>query len=123
MKMFVTDQVPSEGRHNLQQFSKTFIEFKTRSGKFSVVSRHRADIFTPAPLYCAIAGIDRYHANVADSFQTGSVTIGGGQLFLIAGPCVIESEKHALLMAEAISSIARKKRVQYIFKASYDKAN
>ena len=51
------------------------------------------------------------------------MTIGGGQLFLIAGPCVIESEAHALKMAEAIASIAREKKLPYIFKASYDKAN
>jgi 2-dehydro-3-deoxyphosphooctonate aldolase (KDO 8-P synthase) len=57
------------------------------------------------------------------SFQVGDVTIGGGQLFLIAGPCVIESEAHALKMAEAISAIARQKKLPYIFKASYDKAN
>src|SRR5437588_12138532 len=47
----------------------------------------------------------------------------GGKLFLIAGPCVIESEAHALKMAEAISAVARKLQVPYIFKASYDKAN
>jgi 2-dehydro-3-deoxyphosphooctonate aldolase (KDO 8-P synthase) len=56
-------------------------------------------------------------------FQVGSVTIGGGNLFLIAGPCVIESEEHALKMADAISAIAREKNLPYIFKASYDKAN
>ena len=56
-------------------------------------------------------------------FQVGSVTIGGGELFLIAGPCVIESQSHALKMAEAISAIARQKKLPYIFKASYDKAN
>lgn len=43
--------------------------------------------------------------------------------FLIAGPCVIESESHALKMAEAIAAIASKLDVPYIFKASYDKAN
>ncbi len=57
------------------------------------------------------------------SFQIGDVTIGEGDLFLIAGPCVIESEQHALKMAEAISAIARQKKLPYIFKASYDKAN
>ncbi|MGA3316715.1 MAG: 3-deoxy-8-phosphooctulonate synthase [Candidatus Korobacteraceae bacterium] len=56
-------------------------------------------------------------------FQVGNVTIGGGELFLIAGPCVIESEAHALKMAEAIASITRQKKLPYIFKASYDKAN
>jgi len=47
----------------------------------------------------------------------------GYSLFLIAGPCVIESEAHALKMAEAISVVARKLEMPYIFKASYDKAN
>jgi 2-dehydro-3-deoxyphosphooctonate aldolase (KDO 8-P synthase) len=56
-------------------------------------------------------------------FQVGDVTIGGGQLFLIAGPCVIESEAHALKMAEAIAAVCREKKLPYIFKASYDKAN
>ena len=60
---------------------------------------------------------------LSQSFQVGDVTIGGGGLFLIAGPCVIESEEHALGMAEAISAIARQKKLPYIFKASYDKAN
>jgi 2-dehydro-3-deoxyphosphooctonate aldolase (KDO 8-P synthase) len=57
------------------------------------------------------------------SFQVQSVTIGGPELFLIAGPCVIESEEHALKMAEAISAVARQLGIPYIFKASYDKAN
>jgi 2-dehydro-3-deoxyphosphooctonate aldolase (KDO 8-P synthase) len=43
--------------------------------------------------------------------------------FLIAGPCVIESELHALKMAEAIAAITTKLDIPYIFKASYDKAN
>jgi len=53
----------------------------------------------------------------------GSLTIGGDSLFLIAGPCVIESEEHALKMADAIGAIARMLCIPYIFKASYDKAN
>jgi 2-dehydro-3-deoxyphosphooctonate aldolase (KDO 8-P synthase) len=51
------------------------------------------------------------------------ITIGGGELFLIAGPCVIESEAHALKMAESIAGVARALYLPYIFKASYDKAN
>ncbi|NOT59215.1 MAG: 3-deoxy-8-phosphooctulonate synthase [Acidobacteria bacterium] len=43
--------------------------------------------------------------------------------FLFAGPCVIESETHALKMAEAVAAIARKLGIPYVFKASYDKAN
>jgi len=60
---------------------------------------------------------------MSHSFQVGDVHIGGGQLFLIAGPCVIESEAHALKMAEAIAAIARQRQVPFLFKASYDKAN
>ena len=57
------------------------------------------------------------------AFQVGNVAVGTGQLFLIAGPCVIESEEHALKIAEAVAAIARDKSLPYIFKASYDKAN
>jgi 2-dehydro-3-deoxyphosphooctonate aldolase (KDO 8-P synthase) len=57
------------------------------------------------------------------SFQIDNVRIGSGNLFLIAGPCVIESEKHALFMAEVIKGITRSLNVPFIFKASYDKAN
>lgn len=56
-------------------------------------------------------------------FKVGSATIDSGELFLIAGPCVIESEEHALRMAHAISAVARRSKIPYIFKASYDKAN
>jgi 2-dehydro-3-deoxyphosphooctonate aldolase (KDO 8-P synthase) len=52
------------------------------------------------------------------------LTVGGGApLLLIAGPCVIESEAHAIGLAKAIKAIAERAGVQYIFKASYDKAN
>jgi len=60
---------------------------------------------------------------MAGGFKVGSVSIGGGELFLIAGPCVIESERHALKMAEAICGVAKALRLPFIFKASYDKAN
>src|SRR5882762_11360032 len=56
-------------------------------------------------------------------FQVGDVQIGGGNLFLIAGPCVIESEEHAIRMAEIIKGVARSLEFPFIFKASYDKAN
>jgi 2-dehydro-3-deoxyphosphooctonate aldolase (KDO 8-P synthase) len=60
---------------------------------------------------------------VSLSFQVEGVRIGSGDLFLIAGPCVIESEKHALFMAEVIKGVTRSLNVPFIFKASYDKAN
>lgn len=56
-------------------------------------------------------------------FKVGNVEIGGGDLFLIAGPCLVESEAHALKMAHAISSISERLGIPYIFKSSYDKAN
>jgi 2-dehydro-3-deoxyphosphooctonate aldolase (KDO 8-P synthase) len=60
---------------------------------------------------------------MAISFQFDNVRIGSGSLFLIAGPCVIESEDHAIRMAEIIKGVTRSLNVPFIFKASYDKAN
>jgi 2-dehydro-3-deoxyphosphooctonate aldolase (KDO 8-P synthase) len=57
-----------------------------------------------------------------EPFTVASVEIPG-PLFLIAGPCVIESEQHALKMAESIAGVCRALGMPYIFKASYDKAN
>ena len=52
------------------------------------------------------------------------MTLGEGQpLALIAGPCVIESEAHALEMAQAVREVASRHRIPLIFKASFDKAN
>jgi 2-dehydro-3-deoxyphosphooctonate aldolase (KDO 8-P synthase) len=56
-------------------------------------------------------------------FKVGDVEVGGPELFLIAGPCLVESESHALKMAEAIRAITDRVGVPYIFKSSYDKAN
>ena len=54
----------------------------------------------------------------------GEFSIGGGSpLVLIAGPCVIESEQHATELAGRLVEIARRARMPFIFKASYDKAN
>ena len=60
---------------------------------------------------------------MSNSFEIGPVHVGAGRLFLIAGPCVIESETHARSMADAIQRITSDLGVPYIFKASYDKAN
>src|SRR5882724_7746153 len=54
----------------------------------------------------------------------GSLRLGGtNPLFLIAGPCVIESETHARKMAEQVARTAADAAMPFIFKASYDKAN
>ncbi|HEX2446191.1 MAG TPA: 3-deoxy-8-phosphooctulonate synthase [Vicinamibacterales bacterium] len=56
--------------------------------------------------------------------QIGELRLGGGApLLLIAGPCVIESDGHALELASAIARIAAQHRVPLVFKASFDKAN
>jgi 2-dehydro-3-deoxyphosphooctonate aldolase (KDO 8-P synthase) len=58
------------------------------------------------------------------SFSLGKIRFGGGApLFLIAGPCVIESEAHATGMAERLAKITSDFGIPFIFKASYDKAN
>jgi len=58
------------------------------------------------------------------SFDIGKIRIGGSApLFLIAGPCVIESEAHATMIAERVGEVAGAAGVPVIFKASYDKAN
>lgn len=60
---------------------------------------------------------------MADTFEIGPVLVGSEKLFLIAGPCVIESEAHACRMAAAIQKITDDLKIPYIFKASFDKAN
>ena len=60
---------------------------------------------------------------MAISFQVADIRMGSGSLLLIAGPCVIESEEHALFMAEVIKGVTRSLNFPFIFKASYDKAN
>jgi len=54
----------------------------------------------------------------------GKLRLGDGHpLFLIAGPCVIESERHTLMMADRLATITHALRIPFIFKASFDKAN
>ncbi|HEY1649909.1 MAG TPA: 3-deoxy-8-phosphooctulonate synthase [Terracidiphilus sp.] len=60
---------------------------------------------------------------MSNSFEIGPVQVGAGRLFLVAGPCVIESESHAQKMAAAIQRVTSDAGIPYIFKASYDKAN
>ena len=51
------------------------------------------------------------------------VALGGAELVLIAGPCVIESEAHAVGLARKIAAVAKRAGMPYVFKASFDKAN
>jgi 2-dehydro-3-deoxyphosphooctonate aldolase (KDO 8-P synthase) len=57
------------------------------------------------------------------SFQVGPATFGDGRLTIIAGPCVIESEEHAMMMARECAQRARNAGLDFVFKSSFDKAN
>ncbi len=61
--------------------------------------------------------------NFSSPFQLGPIALGGGPLFLLAGPCVLESETHARSLADAIARIASDLHLPCLFKASFDKAN
>jgi 2-dehydro-3-deoxyphosphooctonate aldolase (KDO 8-P synthase) len=56
-------------------------------------------------------------------FRVGDATFGDGRLTIIAGPCVVETPEHAMMMARECSARARDAGLDYVFKASYDKAN
>ncbi len=56
-------------------------------------------------------------------FQVGNATFGDGRLTIIAGPCVIESREHALMMARECAETARAAKLDFVFKSSFDKAN
>ena len=71
------------------------------------------------PLAAPVAPAGRTRA-----VRVGDSTIGGGTpLVLIGGPCAIESESHALLVAERLRRITETARVPFVYKSSYDKAN
>jgi 2-dehydro-3-deoxyphosphooctonate aldolase (KDO 8-P synthase) len=57
------------------------------------------------------------------TMRLGEITIGNGALVLIAGPCVIESDDHAVGLAHALRKLTTRAGVPFVFKASYDKAN
>jgi len=57
------------------------------------------------------------------SFQVGNATFGDGRLAVIAGPCVIESAEHAMMMARECAARASDAGLDFVFKSSFDKAN
>ncbi|MGH9175100.1 MAG: 3-deoxy-8-phosphooctulonate synthase, partial [Vicinamibacterales bacterium] len=62
--------------------------------------------------------------HAVESVSVGTVTLGTGHpLAFIVGPCVIESEAHALGIARALAEIGARLHLPLVFKASYDKAN
>src|ERR1043165_2890314 len=65
----------------------------------------------------------RFRLPMAKSFSVGNATFGDGRLTIIAGPCVVESPEHALMMARECRDRARAAGLDYVFKSSFDKAN
>ncbi len=57
------------------------------------------------------------------SFEVGTARFGDGRLTVIAGPCVIESPEHSLMMARECVAIAKRVGLDFVFKSSFDKAN
>jgi 2-dehydro-3-deoxyphosphooctonate aldolase (KDO 8-P synthase) len=58
-----------------------------------------------------------------NAFQVDKVSFGTGSLSFLLGPCVVESDKHALFMARSIKEICDRVRVDIVYKSSFDKAN
>lgn len=58
-----------------------------------------------------------------DTFSVGNATFGDGRLTVIAGPCVIESAEHALMMARECAARAKDAGLDFVYKSSFDKAN
>jgi 2-dehydro-3-deoxyphosphooctonate aldolase (KDO 8-P synthase) len=58
-----------------------------------------------------------------ESFSVGNATFGDGRLTIIAGPCVVESPDHALMMARECLDRTRSAGLDFVFKSSFDKAN
>ncbi|MBC7795531.1 MAG: 3-deoxy-8-phosphooctulonate synthase, partial [Pyrinomonadaceae bacterium] len=61
--------------------------------------------------------------NKVKPFEVENVTFGDGRLTIIAGPCVIETQEHALMMAREIKAICNRVELDFVYKSSFDKAN
>ncbi len=60
---------------------------------------------------------------LAGTFSVSDVNFGNGDVAFILGPCVVESSKHALFMAQEIADICQGIGVGVVYKSSFDKAN
>ena len=60
---------------------------------------------------------------MSEIFEIGNLKIGGGSLFFIGGPCVIENEEITFETAEKIKEICKELEIPFIFKSSYLKDN
>jgi 2-dehydro-3-deoxyphosphooctonate aldolase (KDO 8-P synthase) len=67
--------------------------------------------------------VEPIQQNPVNSFSVGNASFGDGRLTIIAGPCVVESPEHALMMARECVGRTRESGLDFVFKASFDKAN
>lgn len=58
-----------------------------------------------------------------NTFSVGNATFGDGRLTVIAGPCVVESPDHAMMMARECLARTKDAGLDFVFKSSFDKAN
>jgi len=58
-----------------------------------------------------------------NTFSVGDATFGDGRLTVIAGPCVVESSDHAMMMARECLARTKEAGLDFVFKSSFDKAN
>ena len=86
------------------------------------MARERSASTTTSSAADPLPGADA--ATATRTVAVGPVRIGGGRpLALIAGPCAIENEAHALRTAESLVAIAEVAGMPFVYKSSYDKAN
>lgn len=103
----------------LKEFEKSkifiFLKLKKISKKIDVVVKYKRSF------------LERIKVMLIDKVKevkiTDKITVGNGKIFLIAGPCVIESEDLVMEVAKKMKKITDKLGINYIFKASFDKAN
>ena len=103
----------------LKEFEKSkifiFLKLKKISKKIDVVVKYKRSF------------LERIKVMLIDKVKevkiTDKITVGNGKIFLIAGPCVIESEDLVTEVAKKMKEITDKLGINYIFKASFDKAN
>jgi 2-dehydro-3-deoxyphosphooctonate aldolase (KDO 8-P synthase) len=68
--------------------------------------------------------MSKAEAHPSQRVHIGSATFGGGAPFaIIAGPCVIESREHCLRHADQLAAACRARKIDFVFKSSFDKAN
>ncbi|MDO4219600.1 MAG: 3-deoxy-8-phosphooctulonate synthase [Synergistaceae bacterium] len=61
--------------------------------------------------------------NPIKQVKVGNLTVGGNKLTIVAGPCVLDTFEDAMTIGKEMKRVCEKLGLNYIFKASFDKAN